>query len=657
MTELNTEAEALVEATMSDVRDRFSAWGQHPTADMWLALEDIARSLAWQLTTPLGDQRRVMHLSELECGSGKSTVISAFIRQALRLGCRDQGIIVFCHRLNDLFEPATLPNGKPDPDPDNGRGLIHATFAPIGGMKANARDFALLTYQRQRNQIATGTKPEEASVLFTTHSGLMKKSERDGGYTTIREFQLHGRPRRCKAWDERADAAKDLLLSVAQLLHLILPLSKHFGGKRNTEGVDLPDVVEALAERLRRSRIGKLLMVPDWEEEFGVTKEEFRRAAGFNNDLGKLLETLHDLGGHTAIVRQENDGVRRQNVSLSYSPIWPEDLGGLLVADASGRVLTGYRKMKDRGMVHILRQAGKDFRGLTVHHWARAGALSAWGRDEGLDELAPAIRELIHSHPDDEEWLIVHHKSAPRRPSIRGKILRGGGYGRRSLIRNPGRLRWLTWGEARSSNDHVGVSKVILASVQYLPPTAIEAKARAALGLSPKAEVSREEIVDTARGELSERVLQATCRSAIRSTHGTADVWIIASNHGQDTSTPRVDRLFLQDTFPGSRYRVWRPSQETRERGRGRTTPLWPDVVNYLLAHLPEHADGDPMSGVITREQLHGALGLTLDQVNNLTRRPVMKRALTEAGIEEYRKPGGSHLVGWRWCAPKQEAA
>ena len=316
--------------------------------------------------------------------------------------------------------------------------------------------------------------------------------------------------------------------------------------ERMTELVDLSF---EFFEELQKSNEKDIVTVPDFASfcDFEQAKE-IVGAEGKGIDLN-IVEVMWALSGKAVRVRRDANN----NVALDYRDNLPDDLAPLLILDASGHQRETYRYWyRDRGGLEFLHSPGKNYEGLTIHHWNKGAGKTSWETRqktsrELADGIARTIDELI---PSDEPVLVVTFKPTKRMHP-------------EALIRDRTRgkdVNFLHWGVHDATNEFRACKHVILASVlQYSVPQ-IEAHGRAAKGLVTEQELTDEECKDTRLGEIAHHVFQAACRGAIRQSvedqcPGDCHLYVVFSTH-KGTGIPLE---LLGRVFPGARVDDWYP--------------------------------------------------------------------------------------------------
>jgi hypothetical protein len=502
---------------MSSLRAFFDERRHYPSADHWLALEDIARTLEDMAD---GRGEPLVYLSAIDPGVGKSSTVAHFARALVASTAhRECGMVICVGRIAEARTIATdlgIPRDQ----------------------------IAVLTSDAEANALGIA-QPGQAQILVTTQQRIEMAC--DGrSFACVSAFHYQGRPRAIRAWDEAWLPGVAVTLDRDNLLALVKPV----------RGVSsaLADALEDFAIEIRHIEDGAMVNVPDVVAVSGASPwEVLASAAGitgrFRDDLQMAATALVTMSGRAARVRR--DGPRGAAV-LTFRETLPADLAPLIVLDASGRVRETYRDVeRHRGTLRRLRAAAKDYGPLTVNVWPTSGSKSGW--DRNADKLLAGVAAAIETKPH-EEWLVVLHKAGGRVADL-AKALN-----RRLDPETAARVRTLTWGQHVATNAHAEVPNVILAGTLFMPTSFYTALTHLAQdrdvvpGLA-----SGEEIARTTRGEHANLVLQALCRGRVRKSNGAQclpmEAWVIASPRSGIPAD-------LEGIFPGCNVRPWKPDAD-----------------------------------------------------------------------------------------------
>jgi len=294
----------------------------------------------------------------------------------------------------------------------------------------------------------------------------------------------------------------------------------------------------------------------------GVVFAPAGHGSGGNVQVARVLldcgpgENVSYLNGDPTVrVRRDDKG----NAVLDYEDVFPDDMGPLLICDASGYLRQVYRFWySDRQGLRFLPSPAKRYTGLTIHHWDRGSGKGQFKRGgKERREIYDGIVRTITAIPDGEKILIVHFKKNNLTADIEGEI--------RSALANAlgpdflwgDRVKFCTWGKHTATNEFVDCKHVILASVlQYSVPQN-EAHGRGAKKLRTEDDFSQSDFNSTRLGEIRHNIFQAACRGAVRRAEGDScpegcHLYIIYSTKG-------ISRSVLSDVFPEATVEDWQP--------------------------------------------------------------------------------------------------
>jgi hypothetical protein len=159
---------------MAAMRAFFSEQGHAPSAAMWKALGAVAETMEKMAE---GRCPPLIHVSSLDPGVGKTTIVICFLRTLLRSHAHREVAALVCVRRKDQIEAIAS----------------EADLAPT--------DFAVLTADAELNKLG-GVSPSKARVLFTTHAMIEKRCEKSGSFRSASAFHYRGEPRSVRIWDE-----------------------------------------------------------------------------------------------------------------------------------------------------------------------------------------------------------------------------------------------------------------------------------------------------------------------------------------------------------------------------------------------------------------------------------------------------------------------
>lgn len=497
-------------------------YGLTPSTSMTSGLEAVADTLEAMAEDSLPPR---VHLSSLDPGVGKTTLIKHFIKSLLSSPDHEEVAVLVCFSL--LVEVERMQTEL--------KALGIEVGVWTGDDEVNAKG-ALV--------------PAEARVLLTTQNKLKAAHCYHDRFSDIRGFHYLGEPRQVRVWDESLMPGSETQLSadaIAGLFdHLRRPAPK------------LCAALEELHDQLRQATSGDILDFRDLEEMGGiegvVEVHRLLQSAEVSPLDKQRLERLQQVSGQLLPVYRSNNG----KVSvLGYRKTLLPGLAPLLVLDASGRCRHTY-DLLDRQVGSLVRLPGaeKDYSQLLVHLWDKGSGQSSHINDaEGV--LLRGIAQAIGSRPT-EDWLIVIHKGLL--PDFKDRL--------RAHLGDQfkGKLHFLTWGSHHGTNDFATVPNVVLASLLFLPPEVYDTRVRLCAGMKQTTVVKKNERKAMAEGELLHDILQALCRASVRGIEADGRcppcrAWIIAA---------RQTRLreHLPKLFPGCQLEDWRPKGVSKLSGR-----------------------------------------------------------------------------------------
>lgn len=498
---------SLADLTIDALRCTFEERNHAPSEEMWRALRAVAETLQKMAD---GDCDPAIHLSSLDPGVGKTSVVICFLRALLSSGRHDGvGVIVCVGRLSQI---ETI----------------------VDEAQLDTADFAVLTSNKTLNALGCPS-PQRARVLFTTHSMVETRCQ---GRTFVDVAALHhrGKPRAVRIWDEAILPGQTLTVNRDALGLLFEPI--------RSRSPAMADAIEDLFNHLREAASGAILAIPDLEQEHGL---DLNGALGLvEGGLPKqkhAVETLWFLFGKHVTVRRDGP---RGNTMLDYRDTLPDDIKPLLVLDASARVRTVYQCWKEeRGGIVELPTASKRYDNLNIHVLERGGGKGAF-RKEGK-RLIEIVATTILTRAG-EQWLVIGHKNSVDM-DIETEV--------RTLLPNGGpNVRFLHWGTHDATNDYADATNVILAGTLFYPVSHYEALGRLASAYpSSQGSYANHKVHQVMLGEHRHLILQGTCRGAVRRCIGDAcppsNVYLIASpKSGIAQELPRI--------FPGAQIRRWK---------------------------------------------------------------------------------------------------
>lgn len=525
--------------TMINLMSYFKGKTNHvPSPRMLEALKALAINLEQQAN---GVCAPYYHLSSLDPGIGKTSLIVEFIRVLMKANDCDHVSVLLC--VSRLEEIKKL----------------------VRKMDLKEADFAVFTAKGNVvNDLGLGKeKANEARVLFTTQAMFERRSINKQVFKDLQEFHYRGRPRMVRVWDEAILPGVPLTLSMDDVTSLIKPINR----------AGMKELASSLVElfcQIMDAKDKEVIQMPDLKGNLGVDLPGLLAVLNDTSGLKEAATVLYRLSGKTATVRYDGQNV---NTVLDYHDTLPDDFAPVLVLDASGRVRETYALWsKYRKNLRPLGGAAKSYRNLTVHHWQQGGGKSAFRDPRQHCQLIDGIVATINSKPD-EDWLVVHHKKE-RRFDVEQAILD-------SVEGNRSRISFVTWGNHNAANDYVHIKNVILAGTLFYPVSRNEAQTRMVTA-KPSGSAIKDDLIDTLiLGEHKDLILQAACRGAVRQSRGDdctpCDVFIIAAKRH------RIGEA-LGTIFPHCRVKPWSP---VKKGLRGKTK----EAFRFIELHLSEHPD------------------------------------------------------------------
>ena len=271
-----------------------------------------------------------------------------------------------------------------------------------------------------------------------------------------------------------------------------------------------------------------------------------------------------------------------------------------------------------------LKEAPKDHSDLEIHQWLTGGGKKAF-RDHKSDYVH-GIANTINDEPG-KEWLVIIHKTI-------NKLEEGI---RQLLVKDVAqdKIKFITWGRHKATNDYAHIDRVILAGILYYSSSQHEGLGRLAAGKPPEdGEYSKEDIYRVAIGELKHVILQGACRGAVRLCDGDkckpCKIYVMGSKQSG------VKEELFQELFPGSTYSLWAPIK--RELA-GKVKA----AMDYLIEKFR-----DLKVTYVSFKEVMETIGLMATDKNgklrpdssnfhnHIRRHHEFETALTEAGLEEW---------------------
>ena len=151
--------DSLASQTITALQKSFAQRGHVPSLEMWVALRALAGTMEAMAE---GRCPPAVYLSSLDPGVGKTTTVVCFLRALLASPDYTDVAALVCVRRKDQIEAIVEEAGLDD------------------------ADFAVLTADAGLNILGSGS-PEDARVLFTTHTMVEKRCE-GRQFTKVRDF-------------------------------------------------------------------------------------------------------------------------------------------------------------------------------------------------------------------------------------------------------------------------------------------------------------------------------------------------------------------------------------------------------------------------------------------------------------------------------------
>jgi hypothetical protein len=525
----------LIDARLSSRSSRniFSSKGHNPSSEQWSALSSLIDCME-RITT--GRTDRKVFLSSLDPGIGKTSALQAFVRSTLRDPAFSKTGILIC--INNYREIEAFASALIEEFPD--RIGVWIT------KDKNLTDPATI----EKHELAglllglTLTDNAQAQVLITTHERITREMKDHGSFELAEGLHFNGRPRVLRVWDEAWSPSLPITINAWRATRVLSCFAEEYPA--------LASQLNAFLQRVLVGNDGDNLQVPDYVEQYDFDRHSFLEVGPEGNDEdAELLEFLYAVSGKSVAIRKDG---KRGSTMLTFKDVMPTNIAPLVVLDASGRVRVFYDDLRERGVIHMLKSATKNYRPLQVHHWDRGGGKSAFRDPGSRPSIIEGIAKTIASGPL-EAWLVVHHREGrgvpDLRPLIREKVDQLCTGDVRPLV------RFLSWGMHRASNAFVDVSNVVLAGLLILPPSAYDAGKRIGAGLRPRwGKVTDLALSDYQLGEHASDILQALCRTSVRRSVGEycghCNAYLISKGH----DVPNI----LKFVFPGiEEIKSWRP--------------------------------------------------------------------------------------------------
>ena len=581
----------LRELALGRLRREFASYvpRHDPSPKAWVALSAVLsafeEALNWQL-------EEKVYLSSLDCGVGKSSAVVAFIDALLsRHEYDESGVIVCVSRLEEIrsfVQRAGIPDDR----------------------------FSVFTSDPELNALGRGKENSTtAQVLFTTHAMVERVCQNGRSFASVDEFKFLGRTRPLRIWDEALSFGKPVTLSASDIAAL---------ERRFLTYPVIRTTLERIVGELRLAPDGTLYDIPSLDSLMDIN--DLARVLSNQEEDRRVAMSLWSLSGRSVSVRK--DGTLG-NTAIDYEEALPADIKPIICLDASGRVKTSYAAWEEsRGDLIRLPTAPKDYSALNCLVWSRGGSKSAFADNEQV--LCEGVALAINERPGN--ILVVTHKPRPGRFDIERTV--------RAMVKgDQDRIKFITWGNHTSTNEHANCHFVILAGTLFYRTSLIEGLARAAKGLtSSKGKIPREELREIELGEARHNILQAAARGAIRRCVGDkcppAQLLIIASDRSGIPAT-------LPDIFPGCSVKPWAPKVREPEG-------LAKQAVEYLTEWVSDFSNEEDF---LPFKEVQRRIGVPDWQIfrRQVRDNEAFRDATANLGLcESPKKAGGLYPKGWK---------
>lgn len=572
----------LTERTMAAVRETLLGYGNDPAEKFFGGMEEPAKFIqaAADGNAAIG---RDFWISSLAPGVGKTTTVVEAIRALMDMDeYAKVGVVVFLSQVDQINDY-------------------------VDTMRLDPQDYAVIVSKNYRDKVSLGNPfPHRAKVLLTTQQQLEARLGSGRGFAEIKDFWFWDSPRQVRIWDEAILPSK--IHTVAQ--YDILRLLK---GLVSLGQQGLVDDLETLYGKLKPAKDHDIIQMPDLDA-YGIDLDKAQGQYKDEDDRD-AIEALWRLSGRTVNVRRDQFG----NAALGYHDVFPEDLGPLLILDASGPLRQVYTDWStERKNLRGLYSPKKLYNGLTVHLWNKGSGNGQFDpkNDARFDLYDGFIKEL-KSFPEGTQTLFVCKKPSARIANIEVEIT--------ELLPWRSDYHFRTWGLHTATNDYVQCSRVMLLSVLQYPTSHNEALGRAARKLKTEEGMTEEEYNRIRYGEVMHNIYQAVNRSKVRLLIGDscpADCHLYIR-----FSTRSIPKAILKRIFPGAEIVDWEPVISLRGR-----------LQELLLMMIDE---ATPEGAKRTKKHFADRLGVAKQHMSGLVNDP----RLVAYAKEQY---GIDLEIGWR---------
>jgi AraC-like DNA-binding protein len=383
--------------------------------------------------------------------------------------------------------------------------------------------------------------------------------------------------------------------------------------------------------------------IPNWFRDIrwpkGELEELFESLAEGDEQWGILYDAMFRLQGSTVkILRQDYN---KRTVAITYRRSIPYNIEPVLIFDASGNVAMEYTFIaKNSCNLERLPSATKTYRNLTVRYFDFRAGQAAYRTKADIETLAAAAAEAAIGKPPGEEVLIIHRKgeSAPAatlRPLILAKV--------RALGGDESKLRFLTWGCHRATNEFQRFEHVILIGLLQAPLSAIIAMIYGTSGKRMDMTVSRIDIEIMRMSRIIGDAIQAIGRGAVRQMTAEGDVPhgctvdLIASSVGPMGFKDPLNTL--ANMFPGATVKPWFPNIPAAKQSK-----------DMLIADAARSLLGDKPEALITSGEWASQAGYSARTLQRGINKGVVKALLVAQGIIACKQ-------GQKWLIQREDGA
>jgi hypothetical protein len=506
-------------------------------------------------------------VSSQPTGWGKSTVVCAAVRQIIADPTLEHvGVLVMVSALEQI--PVLI---------DRMRLLDHQFAVRTSRADLNALGVGPDIKRRGEPTIRTHLNAQVLFIAQQKFPKLVENLQKDFGKMDY--FKYRGSTRRVKLWDEA-----------------YLPME----GVSLTLG-DIAGFADTL-DQLQQRKAAKVLR--DWTADIQATKPTFatfpdwikgavvsklvkgkKSRPGEPPTWNKLYKRLQDNGGDDIakdmvwlagkMIRLVKDDYHSQLVGITYRRNIPYNIEPLLVFDAGGKsALNRFMAKAEHGKVELLQPvAEKTFRNLAVRFFDHGAGKGAHRIKKNLETYAAVVAEAVAEKPAGEDVLVIIRKSDidvtwPLEKHILSAVQASGG--------DVTRLKFLTWGRHKATNEYKDVKHVIVVGLLQLPRNEILSQVYGSQGKSMHMPVEDRDVEEARMSQMIGDLNQAAGRGSLRYMTSDGDVPpgctldIIASSHRPMGFTNPI--AVLRSMFKQADVQKWFPKATQTMKPIGRTS-------------------------------------------------------------------------------------